>query len=445
MNETLINLNAPASKSLSHRALLAAGLARGVCELENVLDSEDIRRTRDCLEALGAGISGQGSSLSVNGLSGNIISHTSKPVRLDVGESGTTCRLMAAIVAAGRGIFEISGRGRMHERPIHSLAQSLESQGVVFNYLDRFGCPPLRIETKGLPGGEITVFLEESSQYLSGVLLAATMAGSALTIGIGGQKVVSWPYVSLTLQVMESFGITPEVQVVREGMRQDVHSDGLDCIKPGAVRFIVRPGMFSAVRYRVEGDFSNASYLLAAGAVGEHPVVVSGLDEDSRQGDRRILDILRLMGAEVERGGQGILVRKRDLQAVHLDMGTCPDLVPTVAVMASMSRGKTVITNVRHLRIKESDRLAGVYNEISRTGCTCTLKEDGLEIESTGIPQGGTIEFRTYGDHRMAMSLSLYELAGIKVVLDNPGCVNKSFPGFWDEWSKVRRAYNISA
>ena len=444
MNNTLINLNAPASKSVSHRALLAAGLARGVCELENVLDSEDIRRTRDCLEALGAGISGQGSSLSVKGLSGKIISHADEPVLLDVGESGTTCRLLAAIVSAGRGVFEISGRGRMHERPIHSLAQSLKDQEVVFDYLDRFGCPPLRINTRGFHGGEITVFLEESSQYLSGVLLAATMARSPLTIGIGGRKVVSWPYVSLTLQVMERFGIVPEVQVLKEGMWQDVGSIGLDGIKPGEVRFIVRPGMFSAVRYRVEGDFSNASYLLAAGAAGKLPVIVSGLDEDSRQGDRRILDILRLMGAEVGSTARGILVRKKSLQAVQLDMGTCPDLVPTVAVLASMSRGKTVITNVRHLRIKESDRLAGVYNEISRTGCTCTLKEDGLEIESTGMPEGGTIEFSTYGDHRMAMSLSLYELAGIKVVLDNPGCVNKSFPGFWDEWSKVRRAYNIS-
>ena len=440
----IITLNAPPSKSVSHRALLAAGLAGGISELENVLVSEDILRTRECLAALGAKFSGDDSAPVVQGLGGRIKAPSLDPVQLDVGESGTTCRLLAAIVSAGQGSFEISGAGRMHERPIKSLGLSLEGQGVRFKYLGLDGCPPVRIETSGLPGGVITVGMEESSQYLSGMLMAATMAGSSLVINIGGKKVVSWPYVHLTLQTMQRFGHPARLQVLRDGKWLDEDPDRVEKVVPGKIRFVVQPGVLSPVKYRVEGDYSNASYLLAAGAVGEMPVEVAGLDMQSRQGDRRILEILRSMGAEVESSEQGVMVSPVKLHGVDLDMGTCPDLVPTVAVLASMAAGTTRISNVAHLRIKESDRLAGVQQEVIRAGCRCDLREDGLVIEPSSLARGEKVEFCTYGDHRMAMSLSLYELAGIKAVLDHPGCVNKSFPGFWDEWSKVRRAYGIS-
>jgi len=436
-----ITLNAPPSKSVSHRALLAAGLAQGTSELENVLVSEDILRTRDCLAALGAVFSGTDSEPVVKGLGGRIKGPFLDPVKLDVGESGTTCRLLAAIVSAGQGSFEISGAGRMHQRPVKSLGQSLEGQNVRFKYLGLDGCPPVRIETSGLPGGLITVSLDESSQYLSGMLMAATMAGSSLVINIGGKKVVSWPYVNLTLQAMQRFGNPAQLQTLQEGQWRHADPDRIQHVEPGKIRFVVQPGVFSPVRYRVEGDFSNASYLLAAGAVGELPVEVCGLDLESRQGDRRILEILELMGAKVAATHDGVMVSPARLHGVDLDMGTCPDLVPTVAVVASMATGATRISNVAHLRIKESDRLAGVQQEVSRAGCRCRLTEDGLEMEPAELVRGGEVHFKTYGDHRMAMSLSLYELAGIRVSLDNPACVNKSFPGFWDEWKKVRRAY----
>ena len=439
-----ITLKAPPSKSVSHRALLAAGLTGGKSELENVLVSEDILRTRDCLAVLGAGFSGEDAAPVVSGLGGQIKAPSLDPVKLDVGESGTTCRLLAAIVSAGRGSFEIFGSGRMHERPIRSLGQSLEGQGVRFKYLGLDGCPPVRIETFGLPGGVITVGLDESSQYLSGLLMAATMAGSSLVINIGGKKVVSWPYVHLTLQAMQRFGNPARLQVLRDGKWQDEDPDRVEKVEPGKLRFVVQPGVLSPVKYRVEGDYSNASYLLAAGAVGKLPVEVAGLDMQSRQGDRRIRELLRSMGAEVQSSKQGVVVSPGILHGVELDMGTCPDLVPTVAVVASMARGTTRISNVAHLRIKESDRLAGVQQEVIRAGCRCGLMEDGLEIEPSDLARGEKVEFCTYGDHRMAMSLSLYELAGIRVILDKPGCVNKSFPGFWDEWGKVRRAYGIS-
>ncbi len=437
-------LKAPSSKSMSHRALLVAGLARGISRLGNILVSDDLKHTRMCLQAMGAEIAESGSDLMVTGLGGKISALPGKRVRLDVGESGTTCRLVAAIVAAGRGEFEISGRGRMHQRPVKSLDHALTPQGVRFHYLGLDGCPPLVISSQGLPGGEINISLDDSSQYLSGILLASTMAGDIVTINISGQKVVSWPYVNLTLQVMEEFGCVPEIHISENSSWKPVKPSEIRQVEPGMARFKVSPMIFPARDYQVEGDFSNASYLLAAGAVGQKPVLVRGLNPDSRQGDRAILDILAQMGAEVIIKDKEILVQGAGLKGVDLDMGSSPDLVPTVAVLASLARGRTRICNVAHLKIKESDRLSGVFNEISRTGCNCELLEDGLVIDPSGTEAGRKIEFSTYDDHRMAMSLSLYELAGIKAVLDNPGCVNKSFPGFWDEWKKIRKANNVS-
>ncbi len=426
---------------MSHRALIASGLARGESRLSNVLQSDDLVHTRKCLEALGVEISGSGRDLRVKGINGKISAPEDCRVSLDVGESGTTCRLIAAVAAAGKGEFEISGRGRMHQRPIKSLDNALTPLGIRFTYQGIDGCPPLTIISNGLPGGEINISLDESSQYLSGILLASSMAGDVLTINLTGKKVVSWPYVSLTLQVMEQFGLVPQIQVLDNSSWKEVQPSQVKRAQPGKVRFIVHPAVFTSRDYQVEGDFSNASYLLAAGAIGKKPVLVRGLDPGSRQGDKAILDILERMGAVLHRSERGILVQARELSGVDLDMGMCPDLVPTVAVLASLASGKTRISNVAHLKIKESDRLGGVYNEILKTGCRCELLEDGLVIDPAGTAAGQKIEFSTYDDHRMAMSLSLYELAGIRVGLDNPECVNKSFPGFWKEWEKIRRAY----
>ncbi|WP_028575729.1 3-phosphoshikimate 1-carboxyvinyltransferase [Desulfonatronovibrio hydrogenovorans] len=434
-----IMLNAPSSKSMSHRAVLAAGLAKGVSRLRNVLESDDLKHTRLCLQALGVEFSVSGQELLVKGIGGKICSGAEKVVRLDVGESGTTCRLLAGIVAAGQGEFEISGRGRMHQRPISSLDKALGPLGVDFFYTGQDGCPPVKIISRGLTGGEIGICLDESSQYLSGVLLGATMAQGPMTINVTGQKIVSWPYVNLTLQIMEEFGSLVRIQVLEHGSWQDVDKDMVTRVEPGRIRFIVHPGTLTARSYQVEGDFSNGSYLLAAGAIGDRPVLVQGLDWDSLQGDKRILGILLEMGAGVEKKDKGILVQKQELRGVDLDMGSCPDLVPTVAVLASLASDSSRITNVAHLKIKESDRLNGVYQEIVRTGCRCRLLDDGLEIDPVPIEPGKRIEFATYDDHRMAMGLSLYELAGVQVILDNPGCVNKSFPGFWDEWEKIRQ------
>ncbi|WP_457572127.1 3-phosphoshikimate 1-carboxyvinyltransferase, partial [Desulfovulcanus sp.] len=381
----MINLYAPSSKSISHRALMVAGLAEGESLISNLLESEDIARTRACLENLGVEFEDADAGLKVKGLGGKIASAASAasaatapassgPLVLDVGESGTTCRLLTAIVAAGQGSFQIQGQGRMHERPIDALELALKDQGVSFTYLQNDGCPPFILATDGLKGGAIEISMEQSSQFLSGLLLAVTMAREKTVIAVSGQKIVSWPYVGLTIRVMQDFGLEPEIEVLEDETWQTKTLDEIEEIIPGRIRFIVTPGRFLARTFNVEGDYSNASYLLAAGALKDQPVVVHNLTPDSLQGDKEIIDILIKMGAKVawqERHEKtavaAVLVEKqrsRYLHGIEIDMGSCPDLVPTVAVLMALADGPSRITNVAHLRIKESDRLQAVSNEL---------------------------------------------------------------------------------
>jgi len=440
-----IHIQAPASKSLSHRALICAALADGESRLSGVLESQDTARTMGCLSAMGAGFVRLGAGeFLVRGMSGGPVGKASlgkadaNAADLNVGESGTTCRLLAGVAAAGRGRFRIHGEGRMHERPLGEPARAMAPLGVAFHFEEKPGYPPVVVETTGLPGGEIAVSLEESSQYLSGVLLAAPLARGPLTIGIGGSKAVSWPYVSLTLQAMADFGAPAVVEVHADGVFAPVDYALVKRAEPGKLRFQVSPGHYQPRTLRVEGDWSNASYFLAAGAVGKAPVRVSGLRSDSLQGDRAILDILCAMGAQVAWDEEGVRVAPSALRGVTVDMGACPDLVPTVAVAACFASGPTTITNVAHLRIKESDRLAALASELAKTGCRVETLADGLVVTPVRLPSGGRIAFRSYADHRLVMAPALFALAGIETVFDNPGCVAKSFPGFWESFAPVR-------
>ena len=332
---------------------------------------------------------------------------------------------------------------------------------MVFRWEGKPGYPPVTIEPPagtdslpgGLPGGEIDVRLEESSQYLSGILLAAPLAKSALTIVISGEKAVSWPYVSLTLQTMRDFGVPVVVELLQNGRFTPVEQDSVTRAEPGMLRFLVQPGTYRARSLRVEGDWSNASYFLAAGAVGKRPVTVRGLSRASLQGDRAILDILAAMGARIawasgshnqegdhaggKLGGDEVTVLppQGGLHGVDVDMGACPDLVPTVAVAACFAKGPTTIRNVAHLRIKECDRLETLATEIAKTGCLAAMTADTLTITPAPLPVGRRILFTSRGDHRMVMGPALFALGGIDAQFDNPGCVAKSFPEFWERFA----------
>ncbi len=438
---TIREVAAPPSKSVSHRTVIAAALGAGESRLANVLESEDLTRTMEILSVGGAHFERLGEGLyAVRGVSGTLAGGAQEPVSCDVGESGTTCRLLTAVLAAGLGYFRVHGAPRMHERPIGELVSALRSQGVTVDYEGREGYPPLCINTHGMSGGDVSIGMSDSSQYLSGLLMAAPL-GKSMTIHVTGDKAVSWPYVGLTLQVMEDFGHRFQVEVREEDGWAPRDWRTLHEVAPGATRFAMRSGMYSAGDYRVEGDWSNASYFLAAGAIGPNPVRVTGLRADSLQGDKAMVDILRRMGASLEQDASGITVFPSPLRGIEIDMGKCPDLVPTVAVLAAFAQSPTLVTNVAHLRIKECDRLAGPVAELAKAGVRAEVREDGLVVFPAGLPAVDAAHkpvFTAYNDHRMAMSLSLLELAGIPVTLDDPNCVAKSFPAFWHKWNRVR-------
>jgi 3-phosphoshikimate 1-carboxyvinyltransferase len=435
---TLVNIHAPSSKSMSHRALIAASLAQGESHVQNVLRSQDLERTMDCLRVLGADIQEHQGGFRVRGIDWNS-QGPSGPCELDVGESGTTCRLITPLAALGRSPCRVFGRGRMHERPIRELTTALERLGSSFEWLGPAGCPPFVIKPGGLEGGELDISLEQSSQFLSGLLLAAPLARREMILNIGGSKAVSWPYVALTLQVMEQFGTVFEVQVRKDLTWRSVPWQTVTRAIPGELRFRIQPSAYQSRSFQVEGDWSNASYFLAAGTQLTGGLQVLNLKPDSVQGDAAIQDILTRMGARLEWNDAGLSVYPGALQGADLDMGACPDLVPTVAVLAALANGSTRIRNVAHLRLKESDRLQALAVEIRKTGCGVHLLEDGLEIRPDGGLRQGTVAFSSHDDHRIAMSLSLFGLAGIDVQLDNPDCVDKSFPDFWEHWQKLDR------
>ncbi len=439
----MLIFTAPASKSISHRMLMGAALAKGTSTVHNVLMSKDIERTCAVLSAAGAVFSPIGEqSFSVTGMAGRpqgSISKEERPLSCDMHESGTSCRLLTAILAAGVGKFHIHGAPRLHERPIGSLTKALTQLGVSVEFTKSPQCPPLIMDTNGFTQKVVSIDLDESSQYLSGLLLAAPCAEQGLTITLTGNKVVSWPYVCLTLQTLEDFGIYVITQEKCGTDWKTVPWKQIINVHPHNLRFCVPHAPYIAKEYHVEGDWSGASYFLAAGSVGKEPLCIKGLRQDSLQGDKAMLEILTSMGARFYWDNDSLILYPSPLHGITVDMRHCPDLVPTVAVLASFATGITTICNVAHLRIKESDRIAAPATELRKIGIHVEEREDGLSVHGIGqaprIPQD--TRFSAHGDHRIAMGLSLLSLHGQKVLLDDTSVVQKSFPHFWEMWEKI--------
>ncbi|MBQ7606678.1 MAG: 3-phosphoshikimate 1-carboxyvinyltransferase [Desulfovibrionaceae bacterium] len=455
-----ISINIPGSKSLSHRYLIGAALASGRSTIMNCQKSSDVQVTRSLLTKLGARILEEDdTTLVVEGIAGNVRGGEGSPMDCDVGESGTSCRLLAAVFAAGNGLFRVFGKGRMHKRPIEELCAALTRLGAGIVYTETSGNPPFLLQARGLNPdlvkGELAVGMDASSQYFSGLLLASPLCPSPLSLELGGTKAVSWPYVGLTLQCLHDFGISFTVEtrkhdkdawsVLEEGNWREVA-----LVKPGCLRITVTPAPYRAGTFTLEGDWSNASYFLAAGALGKRPVHVCGLSESSLQGDRIFLEILAKMGAHFEYDASGVTVFPSELHGVDLDMGSCPDLVQTVSVLAAFAQGSTRIHNVAHLRFKETDRLAAPCLELKKIGVVIDTLSDGLLISGRGgkshtkrgasslptLPEGTC--FSAHNDHRMAMSLAILDCVNpdlaVQSHIDNPNVVDKSFPTFWEKW-----------
>jgi len=406
-----VQMSVPGSKSFTHRMLIAAALASGKCTLKNCLDSEDTQFTRAALTQLGADIRTDPVGLIVHGCDGKWIP-CQEPLFL--GNSGTSMRLLAAVVALGEGVYRLIGTTRMHQRPIQDLLDALHQLDVQASAMNRDGCPPVEIPAGHVTGGSVSIDCGTSSQYLSGLLLMAPTLERGLEVQVT-KGPVSRPYIDMTLQVMGQFGIRYE----RDGYRY-FQVSGKQRYQPGD--------------YAVEPDASQASYFWAAAAVSGTTVKVTGVPHDSLQGDLRIIELLQAMGCRVDRDDTGISVTGRPLQAVDVDMGDMPDMVPTLAVVAAFARGSTRIRNVAHLKVKESDRLGAVTTELGKMGIDAVPTGDDLVIQG-GSPEAAVI--RTYDDHRIAMSFSVAGLRTPGLRIENEACVAKSFPDYWDVFRQL--------
>ncbi|NIA08857.1 MAG: 3-phosphoshikimate 1-carboxyvinyltransferase, partial [Nitrospiraceae bacterium] len=391
----------PGSKSITQRALIIASLAAGESELRGPLDSEDTQILRNALRSLGIPIQDGGPDWTVGGQGGRILP-TSQALYL--GNNGTGMRFVTSLVCLGQGIYRLTGTKRMSERPIAPLLKALEAWGAGARSIEGNGCPPVEIDAHGLDGKETLLSASKSSQYLSSMLLVGPYTRSPALIRLDG-PLVSRPYVDMTLAVMAAFGI-------------EVRNKGRT--------FSVPRGTYRAREYLIEGDASSASYFWAAAAVTGGKITVENIPPDSLQGDAVFADILGTMGCSVERSPGGITVQGPCdmLKAIEIDMGKWPDLVPSLAVVAAFAKGTTVIRNVAHLRIKETDRLKAVAQELSKIGSSVQELEDGLVINGTRDMHGAVID--TYRDHRMAMAFAVIGLRVPGIKIRDPDCVQKS-------------------
>ena len=399
----------PPSKSLTQRYLLIALLAEGPTLIESPLRSGDTEATRAALVALGARIeeSDEGATLRVE--------PGEPPARavIQCAANGTLLRLLMGVSASRPGRWTLDGTARLRERPVGPLADALGALGVVVRYLGRPGYAPLEVAGGRLTGGAVTVDASRSSQFVSALLLAAV--GCPEPVEISVSALVSAPYVDLTLRCLASFG----ARVERSGA-------GLR----------VMPTPLRGCRARVEPDASSACYPAAAAALTGGRVLLRGLGADSAQGDLRFLDLLRRMGAHVDRQADDVVVVGGALEAIEADLSALPDQVPTLAALAPFARGMTRISGVPHLRLKESDRLAVMARQLRRLGATVRELADGLEVEGTwadATPPGEEVVVDPHGDHRIAMSLALVGLRRAGVRIPDGRVVEKSYPGFWDD------------
>lgn len=404
-------LTLPGSKSLSHRALIAAALADGVSRLRNLLQAEDTIYTAKALMQLGVNYEWAEEVCQVYGTGGRLRA-PGEPIYL--GDSGTSMRFLTAVVALGQGRYYLTGSQRLCQRPIQDLLNALGMLGVAAKSENHNGCPPVVVQAQGLAGGQAQISGRLSSQYLSAILLISPFAAREVSVIVEGE-LVSRPYVDLTLSVMADFGIA-------------YYRRGYQCFSvPAGQRYRPR-------EYEVEADASSASYFLGAAALTGGRVTLTNLNPGSCQGDIGFLKVLEAMGCQLECGSEGVTIQGGPLSGLRVNMADMPDLVPTLAVLAAFAAGETEITGVAHLRHKESDRLQAVATELGKMGIAVRQTHDGLCLKG-GQPQGAVIE--TYNDHRIAMSFALAGLKVPGVVIQDADCVAKSFPGFWDYLAKL--------
>lgn len=417
-NAVRASIRPPGSKSITNRAIVCAALASGRSELSGVLDSEDTAVMIEAWQHLGLHLVHDKAkhSLVINGGGGKT---PVKDAELFVANSGTTIRFLTAALAACEGRFRLDGVARMRERPIADLLSALRRLGAKVESVnaEHANCPPVLIEASGLAGGLATVEGKISSQFLSGLMMAAPMAEADVELQVVGE-LVSVPYVVMTAEVMRAFGA--EISGNEQG--------------PFTISAAKK---YRGTKYAIEPDASAASYFWAAGAITGGVATVEGLGRSSLQGDVRFCECLERMGCEVEYRSDSVTVRGGRLKGVDVDMSDISDTVQTLAAVALFADGPTTVRGVAHNRVKETDRITDLACELRKLGAVVDEFHDGLRIHP---PKEVTpCEIETYRDHRMAMSLALVGLRCAGLTILDPGCTAKTYPNFWEDFASFTR------
>ncbi|MBW1649680.1 MAG: 3-phosphoshikimate 1-carboxyvinyltransferase [Deltaproteobacteria bacterium] len=402
----------PGSKSYTHRFLIISALSNGVCVIANPLKSEDTFLTLSALKNLGINIAEDNNKIIINGTSGKIYAPSS-PIYLK--GSGTSIRLLTAVCCLGKGKFTLAGNKALSSRPINDLISALTQIEVLINCPDKQGFPPLEIiGNKNIAGGKVNIKAGKSSQYLSALLMIAPYTKKGLDITVTDEP-VSKPYIDITIEAMKQAG----VKIERDGYKKFVIK-GEQTYKNGT--------------YNIEPDASAAGYFWAAAAITKSSVTVKNLNKESKQGDINFPKILEQMGCKIKYTNNGITVTGANLTGIQADMSDMPDMVPTLAIVAAFAKGETIIKNVGHLKIKESDRLTAMETELNKIGIKAKAFEDKLIIKG-GKPKGAAIT--TYDDHRIAMSFAIAGLKTDGIIITDEKCVDKSFPDFWKTFERL--------
>jgi len=412
----------PGSKSISNRMLLLAALASGTTEIRDLLSSDDTQVMLAALQKLG--VSWQQDHSQTYVVAGAAGQFPSRSADLFMGNAGTAIRPLNAALAAMGGDYTVHGVPRMHERPIGDLVDALNAAGARIDYTGQPGFPPLHIHTGDLHPQVMQVRGNVSSQFLTALLMASPLIARdhPLRIEVVGE-LISKPYIEITLNLMQRFGVAVE----RDEWAAFHIAPGQQYRSPGVLH--------------VEGDASSASYFLAAGAIAGGPVRVEGVGKSSIQGDVRFVETLEQMGAHITMGDNWIEARSGGvLKAIDADFNHIPDAAMTIAVAALFANGTSTLRNIGSWRVKETDRLSAMATELRKLGAVVDEGSDYLQVTPPAVLAPATID--TYDDHRMAMCFSLASLDGVArkgaaVRINDPACVAKTFPDYFDVFAGI--------
>ena len=414
----------PGSKSISNRVLLLAALADGETEVRDLLASDDTARMLEALQTLGVGVTPFGEEgLKIAGCGGRF---PVKQAEIFLGNAGTAFRPLTAALALSGGDYILKGVARMHERPIGDLVDGLRQLGADITYLGNEGYPPLHLKPANIqPGGVVKVRGDVSSQFLTGLLMALPLTGETVVVEVVGE-LISKPYIEITLAIMARFGVVVE----RDDWQRFTIKAGSRYVSPGTIY--------------VEGDASSASYFLALGAIGGGPVRVEGVGQDSIQGDVKFAEALAKMGAQITMGPNWMEARAPEsgLLGVDLDCNHIPDAAMTLATTALFAKGATTLRNIASWRVKETDRIAAMATELRKLGAEVDEGADTIRVTPVGKLKPAAID--TYDDHRMAMCFSLAAF-GKPVRINDPKCVAKTFPDYFERFAAVTTAAPVIA